>query len=208
MTLRSNSPEMDSTKLFYSNDSFSIQYDFYGTSPKNDTSVREMRMHIYNKLDKPLIIDWGQSSDIIGSKTYNYLSRPNQFANIPPKTSIDHSTYIFLQTNFLTIPMKKSYKQKVMTPNSDGGDSFVISETDYNISNTTFIFRNYLALSYDASLNTRFYLDHQFWVSSVRDMKVNDFNGTYTNLITGNSSSTYPFLSTNCFLISYEPVDQ
>ena len=217
VTLKPFTPGIDSTKLLYTNDSFSIQYDFYGKGCF-------MKMTIHNYFNKPLLVDWGQSSYIIGNNTYTYwvnsttvtvdhhttsveIDQPGEFANIPPGTSVQKEIEITIPVSFVKLPMKRTYKQKKMTPESNN-DSFGISETDYTLPNSPFVFRNYLSLSYGGSTSSRFFLDHQFWVSSVRDMKMKDFLGSYIDVSSGNTIYTYPFKNTNCFYVVYDPNDQ
>ncbi len=206
ITLRTNAAEMDSMSLLYANDSFSIAYDFYGAGAG-------MKMRIFNKLDIPLAINWAQSSYVIGSQSISYINTPgwrndvnydrsSQVATVPPHSFLQKAVFITLPVNFVTLPLQNHYKHKVMTPGAS--DSFSISESDYKFSNTPFSFRNYLTLSYDPTFGKTIQLDQTFWVAEVRDMQAKYFLGSYQDE-NGNSKFTQPFMSTNCFYITYMP---
>ena len=208
ITLRANAAEMDSMSLLYANDSFSIQYDFYGAGA-------DMKMRIFNKLDIPLVVNWAQSSYVIGSQSISYINTPgwrddvnydksSQVATVPPHSFLQKAVFISLPVNFVTLPLQNHYKHKVMTPMANAGDSFSISESDYKISNTPFSFRNYLSLSYDPAFSKTIHIDQTFWVAEIRDMKADYFLGSYQDE-TGNTKFTQPFMRTNCFYLTYQP---
>lgn len=61
-----NSTKDDKTGVFYfENDSVKVSYSFYG----NHAPVS---IKVYNKLDKPLYVDWKRSAAIVGNEAYSY----------------------------------------------------------------------------------------------------------------------------------------
>jgi len=216
ITIKSNARGLDTSTFLYSNDSFTVQYNYY-------TDGLNLNMVIYNKLDKPLFIDWGQSFYIQGtsrycdwtdSKTVQFnpddqtetVEKTDRYSNIPPRTSITKSAYYnAIPANLIAIPMKFHFnrlKPTIKISHHLKSDSFKVYETDFTLANTPLIFRNYLTLSYDSKFNSQFYLDQQFWVSKVQDMDVDDYLDPQGEWINGD-----PYKSNNSFFIRYDPRD-
>ena len=62
-----NTTKDDKTGVFnFENDSVKITYSFYG----NNAPVS---IQVFNKLDKPLYIDWQRSAAIIGDNAVSYM---------------------------------------------------------------------------------------------------------------------------------------
>jgi hypothetical protein len=221
MTFRSTANNMDSSSLIFDNDSLRINYNFYGKGSGIGITV-------FNKLSKPLYIDWGRSSYIIGDKKYSYwqnesnltvshtdekgvenvyMTQAERYAFIPPNTSVSKYKDLYIPVNFRLVSMQKEGYLKVKSAYTNRDfDSFKIKEAGFTRQNTPFVFRNYLTISTDSKFGTEGYLDHEFWISEVKDMKTRKFLGPYTDGY-GNSRYTEPFKNPNCFYIIYDPQD-
>ncbi|MBS7564444.1 hypothetical protein KHS38_08495 [Mucilaginibacter sp. Bleaf8] len=81
-----NSIKDDKTGVFYfENDSVKISYSFYGNNAP-------ISIKVYNKLDKPLYVDWQRSAAIVGNEAYSYASdKVNINGNINALTYNDNN---------------------------------------------------------------------------------------------------------------------
>lgn len=81
MLSSNNAVKDEKTGVFnVENDSVKISYSFYG----NNAPVS---IQVFNKLDKPLYIDWHSSAVVVGDKTISYANN-----NVPIKGDISGST--------------------------------------------------------------------------------------------------------------------
>jgi hypothetical protein len=197
-------------KYVYENDSIKITYNFW-----EDKGI--MSFSIYNKLNKPLYIDWKKSSyvnnsvklnyweDIEISKSYertagvtyrsnsnnrfyisNYggvtnsiTSKPEKITFIPPK-----SNYIRSQFNILPISQLKikNYTTIQIENLNKKGISDEILEKKLSKSETPLIFRNFITFSFTENFDNEFYVDNEFYISTVLKMKKSQFeNFLYLN---------------------------
>jgi hypothetical protein len=190
----------------YENDSIKITYNFWEDKGK-------MSFIVYNKLKKPLYIDWKKSSYISNTTKINYWDDITTTNTVESKTSVGGTTNFALRkyyiTNSVGVSSSASSKPERITfipPNSNyyrtQFNLFPVKEfkiKDYqtiekqsliNSSKTTdvfvkslsknespLIFRNFITLSYNENFTNEFYVDNEFYVSKVTNVKPREFEG-------------------------------
>jgi len=201
MELKTDNKAIDSNTFVFDNDTMTIVYNFYGEGPGIGVSI-------YNKLNLPLYVDWSRSSVIVGTNIFSYW-RPGyeryeeKSGFIPPRTTISKGGSFNLSTNMRVVPMQRQHYIKMKFGNYD---SIKIKEASFSKVNSPGVFRNYLTFSVDSKFEHEFHLDHEFWISDMKDMKEMYFEGV-APADYGNVENTYPFKKPNRFFIKYDPQD-
>lgn len=186
--VESHLPKNKYNKLVLENDTFSINFWFSG---KNGPSMVE----IYNKMKKPLYVDWAKSSFVTNEKHYPFWSDvasvniSSKSYNTPfsrPSSQSTGTVYKAEQIGF--IPPASSTKKEM---NNLKNDFFILSDTtkwidttlmtslgkekgrkaSFNKKNAPLQFRFFLALSTSEDFHAPIFIDTPFWVSEIMATK-------------------------------------
>jgi hypothetical protein len=186
---------------------------------------------LYNKSDKPLFIDWGRSTFILGGFTYDYYDE----ATVTKSSSVGKSNNT-LYRNATTTGIQSSYtasetyKQKRiqyvppgtsvykrlnskaidMIDNCEIDMANFKGEKEYNFekSNTPFSFRNHVTYAFTETIDEPKVVDNDFWVNQVLLMKEKEFLGDTKKVeycdgtASGSFTYTYPHKDKKSFYFS------
>lgn len=233
-TSASNTKLIDSCWV-YENDTLKIIYGFW-----TDNGV--MAFAIYNKLDKPIYIDWknssyiyngvkldywldefkslsttstttstksssykaivsqyngylytgqpikigevtgntnGYSSSSSGSTTIENSSslaiRPERVTFIPPKSYYYRSQF-YLQPSLYAMNHKTATVVSLQS-NQHPEKTDTVYQKDFSYAESPLKFRNYLAISFSENSENFFFVDNEFYLSEVKEMKFQTFKG-------------------------------
>lgn len=197
METKTTNTELIDDEYVYENDSIKITYNFW-------REYGSLKFTVYNKLNKPLYIDWTQSSYINntvkrnywvdeensvsdGYSLYGYDSNgfPKSKSKIQTKSvKPEKVTFIppksnFIKNQFILMPinefrMKNADKKKVQSKLRTG-KTIEIKEMDYDTSSSPLIFRNFLTLSFAQDFGTKFYVDNEFYLTKISELDTRDF---------------------------------
>ncbi len=174
-TFSSSLPQSQYDDFFFENDTLQVVYSFNGM----DCPIN---IDIYNKLSKPLYINWKHSAIVLNGETismepngqlFNTFSSVdsiseiyilNQSNIIPPQSllSIDH---LNLAHNFLSIAKADSSHRKKIS--AEGADPIFTKVHSFLKPNSPLYFKSYISLSDNSKDLDRFMLEHEFWVSDI-----------------------------------------
>lgn len=171
----SDSKDVNNT-LVFENDTLRITYDFW-----NDAGGA-VGFQIHNKTKKPIYINWSKSNLIHNGISQDYYqdtetssstaraasyrgvgvangvsvaTKEKPAVQIPPNSAIYVKKF---NLNHGWIPGERNKKENYTT-------------WEFNRDNTTLLFRNYLAVSFDSDYHSEFFIDNTFWVSKVHMVK-------------------------------------
>lgn len=165
-----NLPYTNTDGFKYENDTIQIKYAFwnaYGT----------IGMSIYNKLNKPIYIDWGNSAFIDNGNTINFWTDETQSVANTKSVGIgryNNNTAVGVSKSQTSTTIYKPRRIMCIPPKSQITDvSFQISNSPipigtYDYSSTPIKFRSYLVLSTDQDIKTQFYVDEEFYISDTK----------------------------------------
>jgi hypothetical protein len=188
----------------YETDTLSIKYYFWA-----ERGI--FAYAVYNKLDKPIYIDWKNSSFIYNDDKLNYWSenetyyttgiykgfsyhgklikpgysvneginesttqkvKPERITFIPPKSNYYNSSFTLLQH----FHYWKDLKDTAVARTDKVGVTEIFIQ-NYSQNNSPVRFRNYLTLSFDENFQHVFRVDNDFFVSSIKNVEIIQFNG-------------------------------
>ena len=171
-TNSTNTVREDNAYVF-ENDSVKITYTFWANGGV-------MSFSIFNKMDKPLYIDWKRSSCIINFANNFYYndSLANQgyiltsIAFIPPKTQIEQKL-----SDIITMNVKdwKNFETQHQVRNDSRKKETKIFVKAFTKDNSPVIFRNFLTLSDKQDFQNTFSIDNFFYISELQAMDVRNF---------------------------------
>ncbi len=143
-------------EFVFENDSVRINYDFSGQN-------FSVKYNIFNKLDKPLYIDWNNSSVQINDDDY-YDAYYDQTVNI-----VAPNSYLNIQSNFLInnpieISPNDTLTNMGLQAKADDGSWVKYAFSD-EISPV--FFTNILSLSYNSDLSEPVFTENSFWISKL-----------------------------------------
>lgn len=179
------------------NDSIRVEYNFW-----EEKGI--MSFAVYNKLKKPLYINWHKSSYVQNGNKLNYwedelitkgtektVGRLNYY-NFYAQTSINHSitskpekvTFIppnsnYVKRTFHILPIKelivKNYSSITVPVINHKYKKKKAFQKKFNRSDSPVSFRNFLTLSYDENFKDEFYIDNEFYISQVMKLRKRQF---------------------------------
>lgn len=183
--LESNLKQNDKSEFLIENDSVSISYSFYGENGP-------IHIALFNKLDKPLYIDWGKSALIVnGQSSSLYKDESRITANATEYKIIPESTIVNSTSN-IEGTIAKNDKVTFIPPHSNiSANRYVLRskffDTPVQLSerkalyttqgkvnarkfsfskeDSPLSFRIFLSISGDESFKNPVQLDNTFWVS-------------------------------------------
>lgn len=219
----------------FENDTVKITYAFW-------ENKGVMSFSIFNKTDKPLYIDWKNSSfihndnkrdywidethtDLVGYYKGVYYNGPKiepgyavsagaqisassavkaeRITFIPPKSKFSKSSFLLLPVcyyesdNFTGTDEPRNDNPKKVTK--------VITEK-FTYDSSPLRFRNYLAFSFVENSQPQFYVDNEFYLSSVTEMDIRHYRGAYLGSDNGVFIYEKPFKKPTAFFINIDLV--
>lgn len=210
-------------KPVFENDTVKITYWFW-----SENGV--MAFSIYNKLDKPIFIDWKISSCIINDNKLNYWQD-----ELETTSSSYYSSYFYKQQNpmlthqteiinsggsignsktikperLTSIPPKSNYYryQFYLTKNyvsleAKYNDSSKFKYRIFDYSESPLKFRNYIAICFSENSHEYTYIDNSFYLSGVKEMYIEDFYGRLIEHKGVYDIYDYPFKNSSSFYIN------
>ena len=233
-TLTNNSKLTDKYWVF-ENDSVKVTYEFW-------TNRGIMSFSIFNKVDKPIYVDWKNSSFIYNSNKWNYwvdeeisalqsyyggyyykgpllkpgysasagvqnssskTIKPERITFIPPKSYYYRSQFYLISDDYYKIDSETATKKNIEGEKPEKSNSYY--EVNFNYQNSPLKFRNYIAFSFSETSQSFFFIDNEFYVKSIKQMKNNTFRGKI--LGDGDYSIQYefPFRKSTSFYFEFMP---
>ncbi len=206
--------------FFYENDTVKITYTFWAKSGV-------MAFSVFNKTEKPLYLDWRNSSfiyngnkmnywideahtDLVGFYGRNYYKeveqhtssstvKPERVTFIPPKSSFKKSSFYLLQSDFYQVFIRDG--TKVSPRNDNPNRQTTVYSEDFSYDKSPIKFRNYLAFSFSENSQQFFFVDNEFYLSSIKEMDYRHFLGMKLGFDQGARiyEYEYPFRKQNSF---------
>ena len=191
----------------YETDTMKITYSFW-------TSKGVMSFAVYNKLDKPIYIDWKNSSFIYNDNKLNYwieqtqtnissyyggyfyngpLLRPGFTINegvqnsssstlkpekvtfIPPKSNYYRSQFYLWPVDYYKVNL--NCQTSVGPRNDKPKKKTTVYSEDFSFANSPLRFRNYLAFSFTENSQQFFFVDNEFYMTTVKEMDYRHYKG-------------------------------
>lgn len=188
----------------FENDTVRIVYSFWSEGGSFSFSI-------YNKLNKPLYIDWKRSSFIKNNDKLNYWSDEVLTKSTSKKSTVYYYGFSLLsaesgvsssvkpeQVTFIA-PKSTVYKiqfnlneklspklpkvaRTTIVPRSDKSKNTTkVSYIDFVENNTPLSFRNFMTLSTSDKFTNEFYIDNGFYLSKVIQMPLSQLTGSSTS---------------------------
>ncbi len=190
----------------HENDTVKITYAFWA-------SKGVMSFSILNKSDKPLYLDWKNSSFIYNGDKKNYwideshtdmasyyqgvyyngpLLNPGysestgiqtsagstvkaeRITFIPPKSSFSKSSFYLLPICYY---QADNFIWNVVPRNDNLKKQTTVNSKSFSLNDSPLGFRNYLAFSFSETDSKFFFVDNEFYLSSVKEMDIRHFRG-------------------------------
>lgn len=196
----------DGENFVFENDTLRIVYDFYAEKGS-------MSFDVFNKLNKPIYIDWRNSAFIVNGERLNYwndatetevvstyssvyysgvldlpvllqegtesstsrTTRAERLSFIPPQSHLSKSQFFLFPRDCYDFA-DSIKKEKVLSKN-DASKWIKMKQEIFTSENTPLHFRNYLAITMSENPTALSYVDNDFYVSKIMEMKYNDFRG-------------------------------
>ncbi len=188
ITLNSDIYREDDQSFVWENDSVKIQYAFSGADCP-------LSIKIYNKLDKPIYVDWSKSAVIypdgfsfvlwsdhanistgtvssavnLGGITLGGSQTTGTIVRSASVNFIPPASQVSVNPMYVRStfikPLPLELKRKVVY--AGNMDPFKVDSYSFNPNNSPFSFRCYLTLSTEDNFANYFYIDQPFWVSQV-----------------------------------------
>jgi hypothetical protein len=137
------------------NDTVTIKYSFAGVN-------FPITLSIYNKLQKPLYIDWGRSVVVLnGIQITGPFDRDGQTNFIAPQSGVTVISNS-LRNHFFDLDINDPKIKVMLTGGSMKGVRYA-----YNEKSTPLSFRNVLALTTNEDFSAPTFYDYSFWVSDI-----------------------------------------
>jgi len=202
---KSTNAKIENELYVFENDSLKITYSFWAEKGL-------MNFSIFNKLQKPLYIDWKKSSYIDNSVKLNYwideqkeTSRAyfgiyyyngprlepvhaisdtysasvsstlkiERITFIPPASHYYRSPFYILPYSFSKLDDKSEINE--VTRNDMPNLQTKIIKKSFTKETSPIVFRNFLTFSMSESFENEFYIDNEFYVSSITEMDSRHF---------------------------------
>ena len=158
ISINSNLTQNDKREFISENDTVKVTYTFQG-------EACPMKVEIYNKLQKPLYIDWSKSYLIIDTdRVNNPFNHEGTFSYIDPHSDIVLSG-ILVQNRF--IPTCRHDSLATVTISTKNGTTEVIRHS-YTPETTPLYLRCCLSISTNEDALVPVHIDDQFWVSDIK----------------------------------------
>ncbi|SDM25800.1 hypothetical protein SAMN05421823_111242 [Catalinimonas alkaloidigena] len=179
-TLSSAEASGSTEEYIVETDTLLIRYSFQGEGAP-------VLVHIENKLNQPLYIDWSRSALVVGNETFPYwrdaydintvsqhyyisttttgvAERPDRISFIAPRAFVE-STRLALAPGSSLSALRTTEARRVIRRSPYG--SYRVSLYAFTEDNSPLAFRSYLTLSTQMDGSASFAVDTHFWVSQV-----------------------------------------
>ncbi|HNW97158.1 MAG TPA: hypothetical protein PKK00_01950 [Bacteroidales bacterium] len=167
--VNSNLYQNENKEYFVGNDTVVIRFTFKG---KNSP----IQVTIYNKLLKPLYIDWKRSTAIFEYEQVNdFFNDSTQPNFIAPQSYINISSYP-LTTEFYNINKNDSITPVTFTTENGTSKEFLHT---YSEQTSPLHFRCIFALSTNEDFSSLTFYDNSFWISGIIRTMTNPSSITY-----------------------------
>ena len=161
------------SNFVYENDSVKITYTLWANGGA-------MSFVIFNKMGKPLYVDWERSSMIVNAVNHFYFSDSlaemsyshTAVGFLPPKTQLQRSMSRIVTKN---IAAWSSFETQTQTRNDTKNTQTKIYVRKFTADNSPVVFRNFLTLSDRKDFQNTFSVDNKFYISEVQAMDVRNF---------------------------------
>ncbi len=197
ITLGSDLKKNEGNEFILENDTLLLKYQFKGEGgPVN--------VYVYNKLQKPLFIDWAMSSIILNNKSYSFLPTESKLratfssssyrygsryshgsGNVTGVIKTDREKTFIPPQTFITetrIAVNHSY---VKTPSplnqkiTIKGKSDIKARgifADYTQSNSPLKFKSYLTFSFSEDSSHAYHMENNFWAEQITEVILSPSN--------------------------------
>jgi len=203
VNLASNMPQNDKFNFLIENDSVNIIYSFYGQNGP-------IHIELFNKLDKPLYIDWRKSALITNGQSNSFWKDEARISGSTTEYKIIPENSIVSSISNMEGTIVKNDKVTFIPPHSNiSFDSYVLRSTFFNSpvqsservdiytsegkinarkfsfskEDSPLSFRIFLSISEDESFKNPVQFDNTFWVSNYFSTSVSP---TALGIIPGN----------------------
>ena len=187
----------DSSCYLYENDTLKLAYDFWGKSGIFSFTV-------YNKLDRPIYIDWKKAnyfangnkyeywndvtfsksksvstgSTLISTNTTTLSTRDERITFIAPKTSITKSKFKILSAS--NLDWNKDVEKMETIRNDNPNKKTLIYVKKFSPENSPLILRNFITFSLKEDFSSEFFIDHFFFVKEINNMDIKNFREAFS----------------------------
>ena len=194
----STNTQLNNSYFVYETDTLLIKYYFWA---KNGI----LAFSVFNKLDKPIYIDWKNSSFVYNDAKLDYWNdnetyytvgiykslayqgnlilpdfstsegvsvsttqkvKPERVTFIPPKSNYYKSSFNILPLHYVMV----NYKDSAVQRNDNLKKKTILHIKRFFNNSSPIRFRNFLALSLSENFQNVFYVDNEFYVSSITEM--------------------------------------
>ena len=191
--------------LTFEDDAVKIDYSFWAAGGN-------LSFLIYNKLDKPIYIDWKKSAFVLNNHRFPYFSEdqkttfkstgsiaPNLLGGFNEETS---GVATVVKEERVTFIPPKSYitKQgfKILEQPLDhsGGTDSILNKKKiivYHLSKKAPLIRNFLTFATKEDFQNEFQLDNEFYISSVIVLNASQFMGKQISHDYNHPEHAYPY---------------
>jgi hypothetical protein len=132
------------------------------------------------------------------------MLKPERITFIPPKSFYYRSQFYLLPIDYFEISTVTAIK-KIIPRNDNPKKTTVVWEQNFDYINSPLKFRNYLAFSFSENATNFFFIDNEFYLSSVKEMDYNHYLGAIINNKNGNSEFSRPYKKETSFYIKIDP---
>lgn len=217
------------------NDTVKLTYEFWA-----DKGI--MAFSIYNKVDRPIYVDWKNSSFIYNSNKLNYWVdeeysslltyyggyyyrgpilkpgytaitnlqgastksvKPERITFIPPKSYYYRSQFHLLSNEYYKVNHNHTLLKYLEGEKRKKKNSYY--EEVFGFEESPLKFRNYIAFSFSETSQDYFFVDHGFYVKSIKEMSKRAFRGKNLNESGDIPIFKYPFKSSKSFYVEIKP---
>lgn len=199
VSLSSTMDTSEMNEFLFENDTLAVIYQFDGYNCP-------VKIHIYNKMQEPLYIDWGKSAAIVNGERVVYWQDKMNVQGYTSGYQVTIDDYTSLSSSISRGVMSRSEKVSFIPPDAYievtplriRNTFFTTSESTYlgkvqkhtnddirrgkhyafDQSNTPLYFRSFLTLSVTADFTAPFFLDNNFWVAELTSTSIKPFAST------------------------------
>lgn len=211
-TTKTINTQLQNNKWVYENDTIKVTYSFWANKGV-------MSFGVYNKLDKPIYIDWKNSSFIYNSNKLNYwieeqksslasyyggyyyngpllkpgfainegiqytsatTIKPERVTFLPPKSNYYRTQFYLLPIAYYKFNPKTV--NKISVDRADNSNKKTnIYEINFDNNNSPLKFRNFMAFSFSENSQSFFFIDNEFYLTSVKEMDIKQLTSNSSN---------------------------
>lgn len=123
---------------------------------------------------------------------------------IPPRAKYHRSQFHLLPIAYY--PMTKLNNYKMVSRNDKSKTKGTrVYEMNFTKAISPYFFRNFLTYSFDEDFETEFYIDNEFYISSIKEMRSKHFKGKIAKRSGDKIIFEYPFYEHSSFYLLLDP---